>query len=238
MMFPTLGFTALISTVAVAYAELSTGRPYSLCWGASSVTASRFTSNGAFQVVTFPTSKEYQGLLDDAVVHYDPMVREDKLDEGYVTAIFRETVQRASEHLQASDSEDPNYAMFSLPSVFNHSFSLIAQDTMLPVAKDANKLVMACTLPLASTAGFAYNLHKCEQVGRTPKECHDKLEGFNDKALVIEYEKQYLGLHVIELGYETSLLPPLGKIISSRFGENNADAFRTVCPPLRFHSDS
>ncbi|KAF2658033.1 hypothetical protein K491DRAFT_756462 [Lophiostoma macrostomum CBS 122681] len=224
-MFNTLCWTAYALLAAFATAERPRGLPYALCWGTSSVTASRFTSASAFQAVTFLTSGEYGNLFNDALVHYDSLEAKDKIDVVHTTAIFREAVQVATKGLTEIDGESPTFSMLVLPSVFERYFTVIAHSTVLPVPEGPDKQDGALTSHPASTAGYAYNLNRCEKAGRTPQECQN-LDVLNDKALVIDFEQEYLGLHIIDLAYELGTLPREDTSISSRFGEENANVFR------------
>jgi hypothetical protein len=185
--------------------------------------------------VTFPTSNEYQAYVDDALVHYGTPASHDKPDDDYATAVFQKDVRTASRMLRIPDGEDPKFSMFILPTIFNDSSSSAAQTAVLPVAKIAGESYPALTRHLASIACYAYHLQSCEHNGRTRKECQDKLGELNDVALVIKYEKQYLGLHIVSLAYELGTLPHMRTRISPRFGEKNANALWKVSPPLCSH---
>jgi hypothetical protein len=80
---------------------------------------------------------------------------------------------------------------------------------------------------IASAASFAYWLDQYKNLRLTPSEC-DNINDIINLVLVIEYEKDYLYLHLVEVDPEWELFPPVSNRFAKEFGEKSGNTLQDV----------
>jgi hypothetical protein len=205
--------------------------PHAITLAPSSILASQVTRSGEIKVSRFPAGDKYTAYVDDALVHYGRILnrpvrpaKEDK-DVGAIT-IIHDAVEGVSRGLSATLGYEPAFAALIVPSVFNDSSTVAASLALFPngrLGKDGPKKLGY----VSSAASFAYQLHRCENLGRTPAECED-MDTLDNLVLVVEYQKQYLQVDLVEVDSKEEVFPTIHKKLSKEFGEYSGSRLREV----------
>lgn len=138
--------------------------------------------------------------------------------------IIRDAAKDASQGLSETLGYKPEFTVLFLPSFFNMSTKNAASKAMFPngrLSKDGPKHIGY----VPSAAGYAYRLGQCDSLGLTPDECENIDSSL---VLVIEYEKDYLYLHIVGVYSKWAEFPPIEKKFAKEFGEQSGNTLRDV----------
>jgi hypothetical protein len=190
------------------------GGPFALTLGPTTITASRVNISGSVETTNFPVTPEYHGYFEDAVLYYGRRIEvrvnewyveedgtlvpaaPDTHDESAAESVSRTAITAVTQNMSDALGYRPTYSALFLPAIFNFSSAHAASDAIFP-AKDGR--------PVKVGRGWqgpcrAYNLYRCELLGRPSEDCHD--DGPMNSFLVLEYEESYLYVWLVDLMFE------------------------------------
>ncbi|KAF2020101.1 hypothetical protein BU24DRAFT_477241 [Aaosphaeria arxii CBS 175.79] len=197
--------------------------PYAITLGPSRIFASRATQNGEVEVFPFNPGHGYTTYLDGVIQHYarEPS-KQSPRNEHAALPIIRDAINNISKELSATLGYEPVYRALLLPTLFDDSSSGAAIDVLFP-----NGTALAPGGPnhvtdVAGAAGYAYHLDQCENLGLSPSEC-TKINLLPKFLLVVEYEHDYLHLHLASVDVRHQLFPIIRSQHFETFGEGSRD---------------
>lgn len=204
--------------------------PYAVTLTPSSILVSTVTRTGDFELSRFAAEGKYKSYLDN-ILHYHGRKSQsrgvDTKADNATIAIIQDAFNAVRRNLTLTLGYKPKFAALYGSSFFNISSLEAARHALYP--KDAfTKGGPKKIGDVYSGACFAHGLDKCESL-RTPAECEHE-EWLINLVLVVEYEKQYLSISVVEAD-RVGFGEAHGRF-APEFGEETGRALMNVSSPF------
>lgn len=201
--------------------------PYAMTLTPWGILVSTVTLSGDMQLYRFDAAGRYKSYID-SILHYHgsknrPRAVDIEADDATI-AIIRDVFNAVRRNMTSTLGHKPRFAALYRSSFFNTSSLEAARHALYPrdtFEKNGPKKLGN----VYGGACFAYGLEKCENHGRTAAECKHE-EWLIDLVLVVEYEKQYLSISIVEEdrdGFGQS-----HSSFAAEFGEETGRALRDV----------
>ncbi|CAO2658226.1 Nn.00g059490.m01.CDS01 [Neocucurbitaria sp. VM-36] len=195
--------------------------PFGLTFTPTTVIASRFNASGSVELTKWRLGTEYQKYYQDAASNFDPQERETYDLKNSTIALFQEAATPITESLSKRLGKKPEYAAIFVPSVFSYVDRDAAANAVL--GKYLGRAVRPGMSQQATCPGFGFL--DCRNLGREPEECVD--EGPPSLIVVLEYEKEYLYVWLMEVVFDLGTYVSIHKVLCKECGERTRDDIGT-----------
>jgi hypothetical protein len=201
--------------------------PLAITLGPSHIFASWITQSGEIKVSRYLAGDIFIAYFNNTLIHHGEQPNNlDIHNEDVATSTIRDAIKSISQDLSKTLGYKPIFAALFLPSVFNSSSLSAASTALFPngrMAKDGPKKLGY----VATAASFAYRLDQCDNLSVMPIEC-ENIDNRANLILIIEYEKHYLYLHLVDVDPEAQVFPPLHHEFAKEFRELSGIVLRDV----------